>query len=156
MPGPIDYSRIVIVPDFDTADWWIGTTQHKYLVRQCKTCGHKWFPPFPACSKCTSMDLIWFETSGKGVLHSYVVVTQPILSAFIEAVPYVVGLIELDDCHEVDGSLVRVAGVLVNDEEEVAIGLPVAVEFEATKDANIVIPRWKINGNSEGTWKFTE
>ena len=108
MPGPIDYSKIVIVPDFDTAEWWMGTKQHKYLVRQCKTCGHKWFPPFPACSKCTSMDLTWCETSGKGILHSYVVVTQPILSAFIEAVPYVVGLIELEDCYEADGSLVRV------------------------------------------------
>src|SRR5215475_9883212 len=131
MPGPIDYSKIVIVPDFDTAEWWMGTKQRKYLVRQCKTCGHKWFPPFPACSKCTSMDLTWFETAGKGVLHSYVVVTQPILSAFIEA----------------DGALVRVAGVMMNDEAEVAMGLPVAVEFEATKDSNIVIPRWKISGN---------
>ena len=100
MPGPIDYSKITIVPDFDTAEWWMGTKQHKYLVRQCKTCGHKWFPPFPACGKCTSMDLTWFETAGKGVLHSYVVVTQPILGAFIETVPYVVGLVELHDCHE--------------------------------------------------------
>jgi uncharacterized OB-fold protein len=102
------------------------------------------------------MDLTWFETAGKGVLHSYVVVTQPILSAFIEAVPYVVGLIELDDCHEADGSLVRVAGTLLNDEEEVAIGLPVAVVFEETKDPNIVIPRWKINGVAENTWRFKE
>ena len=156
MPGPIDYSKIVIVPDFDTAEWWMGTKQHKYLVRQCKICSHKWFPPFPACNKCTSMDLTWFETSGKGVLHSYVVVTQPILSAFIEAVPYVVGLIELDDCHEADGSLVRIAGVLMNDEEDVAIGLPVAVEFETTKDPNVVIPRWKVSGTTENTWKFTE
>jgi len=156
MPGPINYSKIVIVPDFDTAEWWMGTKQHKYLIRQCKTCSHKWFPPFPACSKCTSMDLTWFETSGKGVLHSYVVVTQPILSAFIETVPYVVGLIELDGCRESDGSLVRVAGVLVNDEADVAIGLPVSVEFEATQDANIVIPRWRISGSAENTWRFTE
>jgi uncharacterized OB-fold protein len=102
------------------------------------------------------MDLTWFETAGKGVLHSYVVVTQPILSAFIEAVPYVVGLIELDDCHEADGALTRVAGTLLNDEEEVAIGLPVAVVFEETKDPNIVIPRWKISGTAENTWKFKE
>lgn len=156
MPGPIDYSKIVIVPDFDTAEWWMGTKQHKYLVRQCNDCSHKWFPPFPACSKCTSMDLSWFETSGKGVIHSYVVVTQPILSAFIEAVPYVVGLIELDDCHEADGSLVRVAGVLLDDEDAVAIGLPVEVRFDETKEPNIVIPRWKISGTAENAWRFAE
>jgi uncharacterized OB-fold protein len=102
------------------------------------------------------MDLDWFETAGKGVLHSYVVITQPILGAFVEAVPYVVGLVELSDCHEADGSLVRVAGVMLNDEAEVAIGLPVQVEFEETTDPNIVIPRWKISGTAEQTWKFTE
>ncbi len=156
MPGPIDYSKIQIVPDFDTAEWWEGTRRHKYLVRQCRECGHKWFPPSPACSRCTSMDLTWFETRGTGVLHSYIVVTQPILSAFVEAVPYVVGLIELDDCRGPDGSVVRVVGVLLDDEEEVAIGLPVRVVFEETPDPNIVVPRWKISGTAENTWKFTE
>ncbi|MGE0826663.1 MAG: Zn-ribbon domain-containing OB-fold protein [Candidatus Binatia bacterium] len=156
MPGQIDYSKIVIVPDFDTSEWWQGTKQHKYLVRQCKTCGHKWFPPFPACSKCTSMELTWFETAGKGIIHSYIVVTQPILSAFVDAVPYVVGLIELDDCHETDGSLVRVAGTMMDNEAAVAIGLPVEVVFQETKDPNIVIPRWKISGPAENTWKFSE
>src|SRR5262245_18221724 len=102
------------------------------------------------------MDLTWFETAGSGVVHSYVVVTQPILSAFIETVPYVVGLIELDDCHEADGVLTRVAGVLLNDEDEVAMGLPVEVVFEETKDPNIVIPRWRICGTAENTWKFPE
>jgi hypothetical protein len=30
------------------------------------------------------------------------------------------------------------------------------VEFEETKDPNIVIPRWKISGTAEQTWKFAE
>lgn len=102
------------------------------------------------------MDLTWFETAGKGVIHSYIVVTQPILSAFIETVPYVVALVELDDCREADGALVRVAGVLMDDEGAVAMGLPVEVVFEETKEPNIVIPRWKICGTAEHTWKFTE
>ncbi len=156
MPGAIDYSKITIMPDFDTVEWWMGTKEHKYLVRQCKACGHKWFPPFPACSQCNSMDLGWFETAGKGVLHSYIVVTQPILGAFVEAVPYVVGLIELDDCHEANGSLVRVGGVMLDEEEDIAIGLPVQVEFEASNEPNIVVPRWKICDTAENTWKFSE
>ncbi|MEA2679226.1 MAG: hypothetical protein QOK03_948 [Candidatus Binataceae bacterium] len=101
MPGPIDYSKLRILPDFDTAEWWAGTRQHKYLVRQCKACGHKWFPPiFPACAKCASMEITWFETAGKGRIYSYVVVVQPIVGAFIGAVPYVVAIVELDDCKE--------------------------------------------------------
>lgn len=157
MPGPIDYSKLRIVPDFDTREWWEGTKQHKYLVRQCKSCGHKWFPPtLPACSKCTSMDIGWFETKGKGVLYSYVVIEQPILGAFVGAVPYVVGVIELDDCKEADGTVTRVAGVLTNDEADVAIGLPCEVQYENTNDPNIVMPRWRISGSASNTWRFRE
>ena len=157
MPGPIDYSKLRILPDYDTVEWWAGAKQRKYLVRQCNACGHKWFPPiFPACARCTSMDIGWFETAGKGVLHSYVVVVQPIVGAFVGAVPYVVAIIELDDCKEADGSVTRVAGVMLNDEAEVAIGLPCAVEYEETNDPKIVMPRWRVSGAAANTWKFAE
>jgi uncharacterized protein len=156
MPRTIDYSKLRIIPDFDTQEWWTGTREHKYLVRRCNQCGHKWFPPtFPACSKCTSMDLGWFETAGKGVIHSYVVVEQPIVGAFIGTVPYVVAIIELDDCKDADG-VVRVAGVLTNDDAEAAIGLPCEVLFEPTADPKIVMPRWRITGSIPKAWKFDE
>jgi uncharacterized protein len=157
MPVTIDYSKLRIFPDYDTREWWAATRERKYLVRQCNRCGHKWFPPnFPACSKCASMEIGWFETAGKGVIHSYVVVVQPIVGAFIGAVPYVVAVIELDDCKEEDGTVTRVAGVLTNGEEEVAIGLPCSVMFEETNDPKIVMPRWQISGTAENTWKFNE
>jgi hypothetical protein len=102
------------------------------------------------------MDIDWFETAGKGVIHSYVVVTQPIVGAFIGAVPYVVAVIELDDCKEEDGTVTRVAGVMMEDESEVAIGLPASVVFEETGDPKIVMPRWRISGTAPNTWKFSE
>jgi uncharacterized protein len=157
MPGPIDYTKLRILPDFDTVEWWAGTKQHKYLVRQCKACGHKWFPPtFPACAKCASMDIGWFETGGRGTIYSYVVVVQPIVGAFIGAVPYVVAIIELDDCKEAGGSVTRVAGVMLNEESEVAVGLPCEVVYEETNDSKIVMPRWKVNGTASDVWRFTE
>jgi uncharacterized OB-fold protein len=102
------------------------------------------------------MDIGWFETGGKGVIHSYVVVAQPIVGAFIGAVPYVVALIELDDCKEDDSTVTRVAGVMTDDESEVAIGLPCAVLFEETSDPKIVMPRWRISGTAGNTWRFRE
>ena len=45
---------------------------------------------------------------------------------------------------------------MLDDEEDVAIGLPVSMEFEQTNEANIVVPRWKISGTAENTWKFSE
>ncbi len=152
----IDYSKLIIVPDPDTAEWWAGARQHKYLVRQCAECGHKWFPPLPACSNCTSMKLDWFETRGTGIIHGYAVVTQPILAAFTAAVPYIIGLIDLDDCLDIKGLPVRVKGVVLNSEDEVGIGLPVRTVFEITNDPNIVVPHWKVSGDRPGSWRFTE
>ncbi len=156
MPRQIDYSKLRILPDPDTREWWEGAKRRKFLVRQCKTCGQKWFPPLPACGKCTSMEVGWFETGGRGSIYSYVVVMQPIVGAFIPAVPYVVAIIDLDGCHEPDGTVTRVAGVLTNDEPEVAIGLPVEVSFDETLDPNIVVPRWTICGAAENVWRFSE
>lgn len=157
MAVTIDYSKLRIIPDFDTQEWWAGTREHKYLVRQCKKCGHKFFPPtFPACGKCSSMELGWFETAGKGVIHSYVVVEQPIVGAFINSVPYIVAIIELDDCKEADGTVTRVAGVLTDDATKAAIGLPAEVLYEATSDPKIVMPRWRISGAAPNTWNFDE
>ena len=102
------------------------------------------------------MDVGWFETAGKGVLYSYVVVVQPIVGAFIGTVPYVVAIIELDDCKEADGMVTRVAGVLTNDESEVGIGLPCEVLYEETNDPKIVMPRWRIRGSAQNTWRFVE
>jgi uncharacterized OB-fold protein len=83
-------------------------------------------------------------------------VVQPIVGAFIGAVPYVVAIIELDDCKESDGSVTRVAGVMLNEEPEVAIGLPCEVVYEETNDPKIVMPRWKINGTAANVWRFKE
>jgi uncharacterized OB-fold protein len=157
MAVTIDYTKLRILPDPDTREWWAAARESKYLVRKCNKCGHKWFPPgIPACSKCMSMDIGWFETAGTGVIHSYIVVVQPIVGAFVGSVPYVVAIIELDDCKEKDSIVTRVAGVLTNGESEVAIGLPCKVVFEPTTDPKIVMPRWQICGTAKDTWRFNE
>ncbi|HZY60138.1 MAG TPA: zinc ribbon domain-containing protein, partial [Candidatus Binataceae bacterium] len=59
MPGPIDYSKITIYPSPDTAEWWGGTKEGRLLVRECRSCGYLFFPPYPMCARCNSMDLGW-------------------------------------------------------------------------------------------------
>ena len=155
MPGPIDYSRLTIQPDPDMADWWEATKQKKFLLRQCNDCGHKWYPPFPGCKSCTSMNVGWFESSGKGTVHTYNVVVQPILAHFIGAVPYVTVIAELEDGTNTDGSKTRVALVLVDDEEDVAIGLPVEVVWDDHPDQDYKMPRLKLTSKTApNTWKY--
>ena len=155
MPGPIDYSLINVDPDPDTVEWWDATKEKKFLVRRCNSCEQKYFPPYPACPKCTSMDdLGWYQIEGKGVIYSYTVVVHPILAPFTDTVPYVAAVIDLPDAANSDGSATRVVGVLLDDEEAVAIGLPVEVVFEESPQSEYVMPRWRISGTAEDTWKF--
>lgn len=154
MPGPIDYSLLRVEPDPDTLEWWRATRDKRLLVGQCNQCGHKFFPPYPACPGCTSMDLGWYQTEGRGVIYSYTVAVHPILTPFIKTVPYVVAVIDLPDCSNPHGSATRIVGVLMDDEDKVAIGLPVKVVFEESPDSEYVMPRWRVCGTAENTWKF--
>ncbi len=154
MPGPIDYSKITIYPNVDTVEWWAGTKEGKLLVRECKGCGYKYFPPYPMCARCNSVDLTWCQSTGKGTIYSYCVIVQPTLAMFSKTVPFVIGLVELDDCRSPDGSLVRIPFAMTDDEDAIAIGLPAEVVFELTNDPKIVMPRWKLSGSADNTWKF--
>ncbi|MEE9248439.1 MAG: hypothetical protein V3U79_07065, partial [Dehalococcoidia bacterium] len=64
--------------------------------------------------------------------------------------------IELPDCSNPDGSLTRIVGILMDDEDAVAIGLPVEVVFEVSTEAEYVMPRWRVSGTAENTWKFQD
>ncbi len=150
-----DVSMINIQPDYDSLEFWEGTKQHKFLIRQCQECGFKFYPTYSACPKCASMKLGWFQTNGKGVIFSYFVAVQPILAAFVNAVPYVVALVELPDCANSDGSAVRVGALMIDGEDKVAIGLPVKVVFEAPVNAEkYQMPRWQVTGSAPDAWKF--
>ena len=157
MPGPIDYSKLTIYPNPDTVEWWQGTKAAKLLVRECNSCGYMFFPPYPMCARCNSMDLGWRQSAGTGVVYSYCVIVQPVAAMFARTVPFVIGLVELDDCRSPDGSLIRIPFAMIDDEDAVAIGLRAEVIFEPTNDQNIVMPRWKISAGADGvrnTWKF--
>jgi uncharacterized OB-fold protein len=107
------------------------------------------------------MNRTWVETSGKGTIHSYIVAVQPILAAFVGAVPYVTAVI--DPSPEDVGPYndewpLRWVGVMEQDEEDVAIGAPVEVYFEdSPSQEGISIPRFRVTtpiSEVEGAWQF--
>jgi len=81
----------------------------------------------------------WVPVSGRGTIASRVVVHAPVLPAFRARVPYAVVLVELDE----DPGLRLVGNVLDAAPEQVRIGLPVRVAFEALND-EITLPQWRL------------
>jgi len=71
--------------------------QHKLLIQRCKDCKKNIFYPKSVCPHCLSIDLEWFESSGKGKLYTYTIAKAGAPEAFAGAVPYVIGVIDLKE-----------------------------------------------------------
>jgi len=105
----------------DSAFFWDGLKEHRLLFRKCQSCGRLHHPPGPICPECHSFEWSVVAASGRGVVHSYVVVHQPQLPAFSYPLP--VALVELEEKVRLVGNLVGV------DAEAVRVGMPVEATF---------------------------
>ena len=80
-----------------TAPFWDAAKRGKLLVQRCAGCRNAVFYPREICPYCWSSDLGWEETPGRGRLKSYSTVHKPSHPGWVPAVPYHVGLVELDE-----------------------------------------------------------
>jgi uncharacterized protein len=91
------------------------------LIRQCTQCRHLHHPPGPMCPVCHSYEWSALQASGRGTIHSFVIVHQPQLPGFTYPLP--VALVELEEGVRVVSNLTGIAA------DRVRIGLPVEIEF---------------------------
>jgi uncharacterized OB-fold protein len=125
------------VPELDTTNraWF---TSGALAVQQCATCGVLQHPPEEVCHQCggTSFDVNVLAPRGR--VHSYTVVHYAANRALVDAVPYTVVLVSLDDAPHL-----RVVG---NIEGDVEIGMPVVPYWEerTAEDGTVVLlPQWR-------------
>ena len=115
----------------DTQFFWDGVKAHRLLIQRCRGCGTLRHPPRPMCPHCHSLEWDSIEASGRGTVYSFVIPHHPPLPWFPE--PYVVALVELEEGTRLVTNVVGVAP------ENVSIGMPVRVHFEAFDDG-LVLP----------------
>ena len=159
MPPKIDWSKLNFQPDYDNRAWWDATKESKLLVRSCNKCGNNWWPPnVIGCANCAEIeDTGWVESKGAGVIHSFIVVAQPITAAFMEAAPYIPAIIELDDVNNIDGNPVRLQGVMDEGDDQVGINARVEMYFEQVSEDGKQVPRWRLAAQQpDNVWKFPD
>ena len=105
-------------------------------LQQCGECQQFQFYPRTICSYCTSEKLQWQDASGNGVIASFTVVRKGVSAAY-EA-PYIVALIDLAEGPRL------MSTVIDADPEDVAIGLPVSVDF-AQWSEDISMPVFRLS-----------
>jgi uncharacterized OB-fold protein len=95
----------------------------------CDDCGHPRFPPAPLCPRCWSRRSTWKPASGgRATLRSAVVFHQLYHPAFAGALPYTVGLVDLDEGPSLYATLRG------EDAATLAAGTRLHLEFETVAD----------------------
>jgi uncharacterized OB-fold protein len=122
--------------DLDTQPFWDGCREGRLLVPRCRACGETRWPPGPMCPACRSAETDWIEASGRGAVYSWVVVTHPVHPALVDQVPYVVGLVELDEGVRIVSNITGCAP------EEVVAEMPVEVYFEEVAE-DVRLPNFR-------------
>lgn len=117
----------------DNAFFWEGVSQGKLLIQRCTSCQSLRHPPGPMCPQCQSLEWDTAESSGKGVIYSFVNLHHPQVPPFDSPNP--IALVELEEGTRI------VAGLVGIKPKDVKIGLPVTVEFTQDEDLTLALFR---------------
>lgn len=130
-------ARPIPLPDEISGFYWDGAREGRLLLQRCQRCSKFQFPPDVVCVYCQSVDLAPEQVSGRGVLWSYTVVDRLFHAAFADSLPYVVGLVELDN----QAGLRLLTNVIGAEFSELRVGLPLEVTFEDRGE--VVLPQFR-------------
>lgn len=128
VPGPI------------SEPYWSGCREGVLRFQRCRQCAAATHTPAVLCAGCASRDLEWVDSAGHGEIYSWTRVWRPATPAFVT--PYVPLIVTMEE------GWWMLANLIGCEDDAVAIGLPVEVEFH-TLDDGFVLPYFRLSGSSE-------
>jgi len=130
------YEKPLPVINEGTAPYWEYCRGHELMMQKCIACGNIRFPVSIVCPECHSLGADWTKLSGKGKVYSYIVFRQAYHPSYVNEIPYIVGIIELDEGPRMESNIVGC------DIEDITIDMPVEVVFDDVTD-EISLPKFK-------------
>ncbi|MEO3760175.1 OB-fold domain-containing protein [Mycobacterium sp. B14F4] len=132
MPAPDDVSHF----------FWAAAAESRLVLQRCNNCEKLQYPPEVCCVHCQADDFDHVDTTGRGVIYSYAIVDRPLHAGFVDALPYIVVFVELDD----QPGLKMITNLVgVAPETELRCGMPVEVVFE--NRGGITMPQFRLMGD---------
>jgi uncharacterized protein len=125
---PVRPRRQLPRPSTESQPFWDGLRRHELVVQRCGACGRFFFPPSNRCQHCWSDDVAWQQVSGRGRLFSFTVFHRAYAAELADQLPYVVGVVELDEGARL------ITNVVGCDPADVRVDLPVEVVFDDLTD----------------------
>jgi hypothetical protein len=127
--------RPIPTPDERSAPFFAAAREGQLLIKRCSACGAWLAPQIEVCPGCLSEKLGWAGASGRGKVHSFVVMHQVLHPAFREEVPYNVAIIELEEGPRLTSNVVGIA------DGELRVGMAVEAVFEQLSD-DVFVPKF--------------
>lgn len=111
--------------------FWHSGADGQLRFLGCSGCGFLVHPPGPVCPRCLTRTLAPVAVSGRATVAAFTINARSWIPGFVDP-PYVVAVVELDEQPDV-----RLTTQIVNCAEDVRIGMPVRVTFEAHEDVYV-------------------
>ncbi len=100
-------SRIKPPMGHDNAWWWEMAAEGKLGIQRCLGFNTLRHPPRPMCGDCQSMEWDTVESSGRGTISSYTILTHPQFPGY--DYPLIIILVELEEGTRLTSQLVDCA-----------------------------------------------
>ena len=125
-------------PDAVSEPFWAGCEERRLLVQHCLQCGAFQSPARLLCRNCRGSEFGWQESQGRGRVYTYTIVHHPGSPSLSEQVPYVVVVVQLDDC----GGVRLISNLVGENVADVAVDR--AVQLRWDDDAGAWLPRFEL------------
>ena len=126
--------------DVDSQGFWSALTEGRFAMQYCSQCRRFQHPPAERCKRCDG-PVPYEDLAGTGEIFSFIVVRHPTVPGYLEDLPYVVALVDLDD----QAGLrlpARIEGV---DPDTVTIGQRVRVSLVPLPGGDCTVPVFELS-----------
>ena len=132
-----ELARIKPPMGHDNAWWWDMANEGKLGIQRCLGCNTLRHPPRPMCGDCRSMEWDAVESSGKGSICSYTILTHPKFPGY--DYPLIIILVDLEEGTRLTSQLVDC------EPENVDFDLPVEMLIQEDPDG-FKLPVFRLAG----------
>ena len=132
------YSKPLPTPQVESDVYWQKAKEHELWLRYDNDAQQYYFYPRDISPITFSRNTEWRQVSGKATLYTYAIVHRAPHPGFVEDVPFVTALVELDE------GPIMPTNIVMDDPtpEKLVIGMPLEVVFEDVTD-DISLPKFK-------------
>ena len=132
----LPYAKPLPVLEGLSGEFYAWCRQGELRFQRCTDCGTFRHVPRQLCADCNSFAWEWARSSGRGTVYTWTVVQRALHPAFANDTPLAPVVVEMEEGVRLLGNMVDCAP------QELVIGLPVEVEFEAVTP-EVSLPRFR-------------